>query len=406
MKIIRSVSWILSANLVVSFSKWVILVIIARVLNPEMVGAYSLALAVGAPITLFANMKLRSLFLTEERYDFKDYIYARNVLSGLAFIILILVGIFIFPQYFLVISLVGLTKILDLQSEMYYAIPHKKENLSYVGRLMIIKHLITLTTFAITLMATNSLTTSIFTQLLIQLIFLVIFEMRGIEKKYKLKQTVNIDWTKIKKVILMGVPLGFVQMVVSFNTSYPRYLLEFKESAEILGYFSAIAYIVVIGNMAMNAIAQTFIPLLANKLKRNEVKSFKKMVYVKLTTFSLSLGSILILFSYVFGELFLTLIYGEEYAAYNSVLIIMSYGLTISFLNWNLDIALLAMRYLSIQPKISVVVLFFNLILGYLLINKYGIYGAAFTILFINIIQLALRSYFVNKKLKAQFKTV
>src|SRR5699024_2127989 len=135
MRLIKNFSWVFGANLIVSFSKWLIIVIIAKLLTPQDVGAYSLAFAIGAPITLFANMKLRSLYLTEVKYSFSDYMHTRNILSILAFIILLVIALVIYPQYSLIIILVGLNKIFDLQSDMYYALPHKEEEMDYIGKL-------------------------------------------------------------------------------------------------------------------------------------------------------------------------------------------------------------------------------------------------------------------------------
>lgn len=403
MRFIRNISWTFSSNLIVSFTKWLIIVIIARVLTPVDVGAYSLAFAITAPVTLFANMKLRSLFITEEKNDFSDYINARNILSILSFVVLVLIALFVYPQYFYIIIFVGLIKLFDLQSDLYYALPHKEEDMDYIGKLIIVKHVITLIAFLITLLITKNLVLSLLIQLTAQILYLFFVEKKSIRKKYYSNGN-RIISKNIKRVILVGLPLGFVQMVFSFNASYPRYLLEFFESARILGYFSAIAYILVIGNMLMNAVSQNFLPYLAKQIKAKEYKKFKKSVFINLTIFSLTLGILLILFSYLFGEMFLNIVYGAGYAEYVDVLILMSFALTINFVSWNFDTALLAMRYISIQPKISIFVLVINLLIGYIFISNYGIYGAIYTIILTNSLQLILRVIFVNVKLKCLLK--
>ncbi|MDV2684408.1 oligosaccharide flippase family protein [Alkalihalophilus lindianensis] len=408
MKIIKSITWIFFANLLVSITKWLIVVLIAQFLIPEEVGKYSLAFAISAPITLFANMKLRSLYITENMPSFSEYIYVRNILSLLAFIILFLIAILVYPPYFSVIMLVGLSKILDLQSDMYYAIPHKNGKMDAIGKIMIIKHLLTLVTFSCVLLISKNLILSLSAQLITQILFLVLIEKKHFRGKYdgNVKDD-NITKSKetIKNIILLGLPLGFVQMLVSFNTVFPRYLLEHFEPIEILGYFSAIIYILTIGNMMLNAISQIFLPSLSNKIAKNELKSFKKTVFVNLTIFSSLLGLIIIIFSLMLGESFLTIVYGSEYGNYTDILILMSCALAINFVSWNFDTALLSMRYISIQPKITTFILLINLFTSYYLIKNFGISGAAYTLIIINLIQLILRVYFVNKRLGALAKT-
>ncbi|WP_343033674.1 lipopolysaccharide biosynthesis protein [Alkalicoccus luteus] len=391
-------SWIFGANLVVAFTKWLIIIIIARILTPTDVGAYALAFAIGAPITLFANMKLRSLFITEDSKSFSDYLYSRCILNFAAFILLMLIATIIYPQHFYIIFLVGLMKILDLQSDMYYALPHKEGNMNIIGKLMIVKHVFTLFIFLVCVLITNNLIHSLFSQLIAQLLFLYSVEKKYISTKYTLNNE-SFDTSKILSVIVVGIPLGLVQMMTSFNASFPRFLLEFYESTEVLGYFSVIIYVLLIGNMMMNAISQTFLPYLYNKIKKFEYYHFHKLIFVKLSLFSMFLGIILFLLSHFFGEGFLFIVYGENYAQYSDVLTLMSIALAINIVSWNFDTALLAMRYISIQPKIIFIVLIISLIIGYILINKYGIYGATYTIIIANLLHLILRVFFVKIRL-------
>ncbi|WP_217586556.1 oligosaccharide flippase family protein [Lentibacillus saliphilus] len=395
---IRNLSWIFGANIIVSLSKWFILVVIARILTPEDVGAYSLAFAIGSPITLFANMKLRSLYITETIYGFSNYMHTRSILSSIAFIFLVVIALVIYPQYFLIIILVGLNKIFDLQSDMYYALPHKEEDMDYIGKLMIIKHVITLLGFFLSLLTLKNLIFALIIQLVLQTLFLYFVEKRSIYKKYIIS-TKPIEINNIKQVLLIGVPLGFVQLIVSLNTTYPRYLIEHFESPKTLGYFSAIAYILVIGNLMMNAVSQAYIPFLAKQIKKRNFKSFRLDVFLKLNIFATGLGGVLIAFSLLFGEFFLGFVYGSDYANYADILILMSIAMTFAFIGWIFDVALIAMRYISIQPKISFVILLINLIIGYELIKAYGVYGATYTLIVTNILQVILRAFFVNRRI-------
>lgn len=405
MNIIKNISWVFGANLFVSFSKWLTIVVIAKILSPGDVGIYSLAFAISAPLTLLANMKLRSIYITDDEKDFKDYIYTRNLVSVLITLLLAILSFIIYPEYFTIIMLIGLIKIFDLQSDIYYAIPHKNEDMKLIGKLMILKHVFTFVVFLIAIYLTKDLVISILIQLITQILILYFVEVREINKRYILqKDNIGLDSRNIKLVILAGLPLGFVQMMMSFNTSYPQYLIEYFESAEILGYFSAIVYIVMIGNMLINAVSQNFLPILSKKINLRDYYSFKKIVFFNLTGLSLMIGLLLISCSYFFGESFLRVFYGNEYANYNHVLILMSFALAINFISWNFDTALLTMKYISIQPKISIIILIVNLVLGYFFISSYGIIGAAITVIITNTLQLILRIIFVRIKLKMLMK--
>lgn len=397
MKIIKNVSWIFIANIFVSLTKWLILVLIAKFLSPKEVGIYALTLSVTAPVTLFANMKLRSLYVTGDNEGFFNYIYSRNGITVLTIIILFLTAIIFYPEYFMITLLVGATKILDLQSDMYYALPHKGKEMDLIAKLMIVKHLSILLSFLVTMVLSENLILSLFIQLIVQALFLYFIEIRVINSKYKYLKDYSIK--TVKKILILGLPLGFVQMLVSLNTAIPRYLLEIIESPEVLGYFSAIAYIITIGNTMMNSITQNFLPMLSERIADKKYKSYKKLVFIRLPLFSLALGLALIIGSILFGEIFLGLAYGEEYANYNHILIVMSFALTINFISWNFDTALLSLRYISVQPKISSFILVINLLISYFLIKESGIYGASISMIIVNLVQLFLRIFFVRYKL-------
>lgn len=401
MNIISNVSWIFFANLFVAFAKWLIVILIANFLTPNEVGIYSLAFAISAPITLFANMKLRSLYITEEKARFEEYLLGRKIVSFFAFIVLFSIALAIYPNYIFVIILVGLSKIFDLHSDMYYAIPHKNRDMKLIGGVMIYKQTLSLCAFSITLLLTKSLTISLVFQLVIQILFLYFWEIRYFKKRYSIKKNnKKLSYIDAKSVLLLGLPMGLVQMLVSLNTSIPRYFLESFGDPSTLGYFSAIAYIITIGNMMMNSISQNFIPSLTRKINKGMYGAFEKNVFVHLTLFSFILGGILIVGSFLVGEFFLGFIYGDDYRAYSDVLILMSIAMAVNFLSWNFDSALLSLRYISIQPKISVFVLFITVVSSYYFINSFGIQGAPYTLIVANSLQLLIRIYFVKKRLK------
>src|SRR5699024_5713756 len=101
----------------------------------------------------------------------------------------------------------------------------------------------------------------------------------------------------------------------------------------------------VIGNLVMNSISQNFLPTLTKVVAKGDYKSFYEYLFKYITSFSIILGLLIVILSYVFGEFFLTLVYGEKYAEYSDVLILMSFAMAISFVSWGFDLALMSMRY-------------------------------------------------------------
>lgn len=401
-KIVKNITWIFGANLTASITKWLVLILIAKILTPIEVGIYSLAFSLTAPITIFLNLKLRQLVVTDRNVNFSDYLLIRILMSTCALIIIVLVSAIFYLDYFLIIVLVGLNKIFDLHSDLYYSIPHINNKFSYIGKLMIIRHLLQLLFFIMAIYFSRNLFLSLCILVCIQVVFYYFFEKKLIEKRFSVVFN-KVNFKNVKKIIFIGISLGFSAMMVSLSSNIPRYLIEYFYSPKLLGYFSAIAYIVTVGNLLMNSVTQNFLNRMTYLLNINNIRKFKFYVFGYLTIFSLALGIAVIMFSYKFGETFLKITYGIEYVNYADILILMSFAVAIDFISASYDTALMSMRYISIQPKISIYVLIISSLLGILLVKNFGIYGAAYTIIFANLFQLILRFIFVIYGLRTRF---
>ena len=399
--LIKNISWIFTGNLFSAFTKWFILVLIARILTPIDVGAYALAFAVTAPITILLNLRLRSLVVTDKHLNFSNYIYIRNITSYVAVLLLFLIGLIFYPKYIFLIILVGLNKLYDLFSELYYSIPQLKDDFDFIGKLMILKHVLILVFFVLGIYISQNLHIALLISLVIQVLFFYYVEKRITENKYRITYP-NKESKEIKNIIKLGIPLGISLMLVSLNSNIPRYILEYFESAEVLGYFSAVTYILTIGNLVMNSVSQNFLLMLSRTINNGSYKQFLKYLYVYITSFSIALGLIIILFAYFFGEIFLNLVYGASYGKYVDVLVLMSISMAINFVSWGFDTALMSIRYVKIQPFIALTTAITSAVLGYILILDYGIQGAAYTIIVAQVIQLLLRVYFVSYGLKTK----
>ena len=72
MKNIINIAYTFVGNMVGAFIKWLLLILIVRFTNPEMVGYYTFAIALTSPVMLFANMRLRLRYVVEDDLYFKD----------------------------------------------------------------------------------------------------------------------------------------------------------------------------------------------------------------------------------------------------------------------------------------------------------------------------------------------
>ena len=82
----RNFSWTLVGNIVYSACQWGILVILAKLGNPEMVGQYGLAIAIATPVLALSSLQLRQVLTTDvkETVAFGEYLGFRLITTVLS----------------------------------------------------------------------------------------------------------------------------------------------------------------------------------------------------------------------------------------------------------------------------------------------------------------------------------
>ncbi|BDH60664.1 O-unit flippase Wzx [Lysinibacillus sp. PLM2] len=401
-KFFKNISWTIFGNGFSSLAKWLVVILIAKLLSAKDVGVYSLAFALTAPITLFANMKLRSLFVTDSENRFSNYIVIRHIFNFGAIIIFLIIGAFFYREYLLVILLVGISKILDLNSDIYYSYPHKLGNLDYIGKTIIIKNIILIIVFYISIILTNNLVESLLIMTLSQVVIFLI-EKNLISKKFDINSK-PVNKERVINILKLGLPLGVISMIYTIITNVPRYVLEFYYGATILGYFAAIMYIVTASNLFLTAISQVFLPRLSKLYKEQNIIKFRKYLYNYLLLITFIFGVLFTIFIFIFGEEILYLLYGGDYVKYHKVFFIVVLAVTVNMLSSNLDIALIAIHNIRNQLPMFIFNLFIAILFSMFLVKSFGIYGAAISLLLSYLILFVLRLYILEKKLRVDYK--
>jgi len=388
--------WNLIGNLIYALTQWGMLVVIAKYGSVEMVGIFTLGLAITAPIMLLTNLNLRVAIATDtySEYSFGNY-FALRIITLIVFY-LILCLILVIGNYeietIIVILALGLAKIIESFSDIMFGLMQKNERMDWIAISRIIKGLLSLLSLFILLWLTGNLFVSILGLLITWLIILVFYDIRNAKKFESIYPLFNKS--NICLLLKLTIPLGIAQMLGSFNTTVPRYFVEFFLGAEMLGYFAAIAYIVVAGNDMIRAIGNAVVPRLAKYYANNRIKDF---IYIELILVSIALiiGFLSLIFIYFFGDIILTILYTSSYGQYSSLFfLIMISGLFI-YISIFLELGLLATREFFIQPYINLIILIFVLIGCVILIPLFGLEGAAYILIISGIIRLLLFGMFL-----------
>jgi O-antigen/teichoic acid export membrane protein len=379
----------LMGNLVYTLSQWGIIMVLAKLGSPAIVGGFTLGLAVTAPITLIFDLQLRSVLATDVKneFSFRQYLTLKVISSLIALIVLgsvIILGGYN-GQAAMVIFILGVAKIIESVIELHYGLYQKFERMDMIAQSLIIRGISSLFIIAILITMTNSLVIAVLGFALTWIMLFFIIEVPKVKQMAKIELSSTIN-QPIRKLLFTSLPLGIVMMMISLYTNIPRYVIEHTIGMEAVGYFSAIFYIVTAGNLVVNAVGQTISPRLAHFYSNEEYSKFTKLL-IKFILLGFSYGILGIILTLIMGKQVLGIVYTKDFVHYHDLFVLLMISGMFMYAGSFLGFALTAMRKFSIQPFLSIIWVISTIILSMIMIPSQGLMGAAYVTIITTAIQ-------------------
>ncbi|MFN7993898.1 MAG: oligosaccharide flippase family protein [Bryobacteraceae bacterium] len=402
-KVLANVRWTFLGNALYAASQWVMVVILARITDPQAVGTLALAFAVTAPVTIFFNMQLRAVVATDVSgaHTLEKYLFTRLITAAGALVIIASYIAFAHKDgsTTAVILIIGLAKASESLSDLIHGYWQFQERMELVGKSLTVRAVIGLAGFAIAIVLTRSLKWGAVGFLAGSLVVLLFFDGKRLLRERYIRKTADClcasprrlflqvvdSLSDVRAIVWLAFPLGFSAMLISLNTAIPRYFIDAYFGKHDLGIFAALSYFIVVGNLAMNAVGQSVLPRLARFFTLKKLREFRRLV-LGLLLCSAAVAAVSMMVAVLGGRQLLS-IYGAGYAdAYPVFLIIMaaaSVGYCLCILNFTLN----AIGAYRVQMPLFLGLTIVLTILSRILIPRYGLSGAATAILITNILQ-------------------
>jgi O-antigen/teichoic acid export membrane protein len=315
----------LAGNLLYTISQYLILTLLIKNFSSGEVGSYLYAISFVSPIVIPFDMQLRSFYVTEKKdgLSFHDYQGFRLVSNAVALLVIILSAFVLKPALAWVITLVGISKVIESQSDMYYAAAQKAERMDYISYSKFFKGLSALALVAVCIYAKLGINEILIAWSLLWLIFLLAFDARITLRLAGIGRRLGLVFRKrvFLSIIKLALPVLLLSFVDKFAANYPNYVIESKLGLSAVAIFGAIIYFRSIGAQVINPMGAVIAPRLADYWSNGRHADFMNLL--KRTTFSaFLLGIAGIAVAALFGKWILPLLYTEEYAAYTDLLIL------------------------------------------------------------------------------------
>lgn len=403
MSLKRNTLWNIFGNIIHSLSQWALIVIIAKLTNPEMVGIFSLGLALTAPLVLFLRFNLRMTVASDLTNEFNlgDY-FTFRIYSSILFLASMFLLMSIYPTDIytkaVVLSL-SLGKVFESISDIIHADWQKKERFDFIAKSKIIKSFSSTLVFIIIMFLTKNLLIATISLSFMWLIFLVFYEKRIFTKYSEI--TFNFNKKTQFAIFKLTLPLGIAQLIASLNSNIPRYFIEYFHGIELLGIYSALIYIIVAGSNFILSISNVLVTRLAFYYKEGRVRRFIKLLFLP-CMLTILCGISAVVCTYYYGEEILKIIYSSEYSTFNKVFTVMVIMGIIKYINVFLDAGITSTRKFKLLPRVNLITMITIVVFGGMLITKYGLIGAVYTLIIAESLQLFVRLFILIRLL--QFK--
>jgi O-antigen/teichoic acid export membrane protein len=384
-----NLSWTMLGNVVYATSQWAIVVLLARLGTPALVGQYALGLAIAVPVTVFAAMQLRQVQATDARgrFEFRDYLGLglTNFALALPLILVFLqVAGYSAERVALVMAVAG-ARVLEDFSEIVFGMYQRYERMDRIAVSQLLKGPLTLALVAAALFMRRDIALVAAALFVGRTLVILLYELPTARRLLAASGEPatlrpRADLTRQRALAKLALPLGITTLLLALQLNVPRYFLEQHWGEAQLGIYAALGSLLTAGSLVMSALSQTASPRLARLQHDGNLSDFRR-VMLKLIGLALVLGAVGMLVVVAAGRPIAGALYGAQYADHAGVLVWMMAFAAVSFVGTVLGTALTALQVFAPQPWAHAVVLLVIALSAALLIPGHGIYGAAWALL-------------------------
>lgn len=389
-------SWTLAGNVVYSACQWGMVVLLARIAGPQVLGRLAFALALSAPVFMLAGLQLRAVQATDSKreYLFGHYLALRIATTLVALIAAVFIAGLLRrgADVVVVICAVAVSKALESMSDVFYGLLQQHERMDRIGMSMIVRGTASLVVFAATMLWTRSLPWSIAAMSAVWALVLAVYDARSgrIALASTPEETLRpvCDLRVLWKLGVVAFPLGIVMMLVSLNTNIPRYAIEQRLGESNLGVFAALAALLVAGNTVVGALGQSASPRLAKHFAAADLSAFRGLL-AKLLATGAVVGLVGLAAALLGGRWLLGAVYGHQFAGHTALFAWITAAAGISYLQSITGYGVTAARYFAVQAPLLAIVSGATAVGCLWLVPRFGLVGAGIALVFAGLMHLA-----------------
>ena len=407
-------SWMFVGNAVYAGGQFAVLMLLAKLVRPEMVGQYALGLALVYPVMMFTNLQLRAVLTSDirERTPFGYYLGLRLLTTSLGFAIVFAITQILGygRELTTVILMVGAAYGVETISDVYYARLQLHDRMAEIAKSLMARALLSVAALAVLTYVSRSLLWGIAGILVARATIFLVYDIRkrthgllrastGSGRRQEL--TPRFDLKVQRRLAWVSLPLGIVVLLGCLNASIPNFFINNVLGERDVGIFAALGFLVSVGNMAVVSLGQSAYTRLAKSYANGNLALFSSLL-AKLLAFGAAIGVLGMIISEFAGREILTILFRPEYAQRADLLPWLMAAGGVLFMAQFLGFGMTAANFYHSQVVLNILANL-SLFAGcYWLVGRQGLLGAVFAMLIAAAVQLAGSVVILAKGIRTQ----
>ncbi len=399
--LVADFSWMFVGNAVYAGGQFLTLMLLAKLVRPEMVGQYALGLALVYPVMMFTNLQLKAVITADVRkqVDFGYYLGLRLLTTPLAFVAVFLICQILGYDRELtaVILMVGVSYGIETISDVYYARLQLNDRMAEIAKSLMIRAPLSLLGLVLAVYFSRDVLWGIAGVALARAAVLFGYDISsrtqglttgsgGLAQKERL--TPRFDVQVQRKLIWLSFPLGLIVLLGCLNSSIPNFFIKHSLGERDVGIFAAIGFVISAGNMAVVSLGQSAFTRLARVYASGDISGFGWLL-AKLLAFGATLGVCGMILSKFAGREILTILFRPEYAERADLLPWVMAAGGVLFMAQFLGFGMTAANFYNSQVVLNAAASLSLFLACFWLVPRQGLLGAIFAMLIGAIVLLA-----------------
>ena len=292
----KQFSWTMPANLIHGACYLVLMVVINKIGGTEEAGDFGLALAITAPVFMFANLRFSTLLGSDMRATvlLSDYFRLRAALVLLAVVTIGAIAFVLAARgsgAALLLLLVAFVKAAEAFSDLCCGVQQRIERMDRIAVSLVANGVTLALVFGLVYYWTASLVLATLGWFGARCLVLFIYDVpmaRLVARRRGFAKGPEVDAVSPRMWALLwaGIPLGVTAALISLTTGIPRYVISAIYDESTLGLFTSTAVILQAGNLVFRAVEQPALPRLARLLEQRDSSKFWALLSRLNTLFS------------------------------------------------------------------------------------------------------------------------